>query len=101
MSPIKEDLINAIISTSQANLLGMKKNLDSSYSDAHNQEALDWIKNNAAAYRRHFGICLEPLSPHELGEILKQLTYTNKDLRNIFKKDEARFPPLKKQKTSH
>ncbi|MEC7640789.1 MAG: hypothetical protein VYC17_01405 [Nitrospinota bacterium] len=100
MSPIKEDLINAIISASQANLLGMKKDLENSYSDAHDQEALNWIKNNAAAYRSHFGTRLEPLSPYELGEILKQLTYSTKNLSDIIKDGEF-FPPLKEQKTSH
>ena len=100
MSPIKEDLINAIISTSQANFLGMKKGLDEAYSDTHEQEALNWIKSNAENYRRYFGNRLEPLSPHELGEILRQLTYSEKDLNNILK-DEAFFPPLKKQRTSH
>ena len=100
MSPIKEDLINAIISASQANLLGMKKDLDNSYSDAHDQGAIDWINSNAAAYRKYFISRLEPFSPHELGEILKQLTYSTEDLSNILK-DETFFPPLKKQKISH
>lgn len=99
MSPIKEDLIDAVIRVSQANLLGVGSG-ESSCSDAHDQDVMVWIKGNAATYRKHFETRLEAFSPHELGDFLKQLTYSTKDLGEILH-DGMFFPSLKKQNTSH
>ena len=72
MSQIKDDLICEIIRVSQTNLLGKKQ----SQSEGHNGEEgiLDWIKCNAANYRKSFMIHLDSFSATELGEILSKLT---------------------------
>ncbi|MFQ5671941.1 MAG: hypothetical protein ACE5G9_02525 [Nitrospinales bacterium] len=100
MSPIKEDLISAIISASQANLLGINKGAGKSYSDEHEQDVLDWIKANAATYRRHFGARLQLLPENELGIILKQVTYSTKDVGEILH-DGMFFPSVKRQRSHH
>jgi len=100
MSPIKEDMISAIIRASQANLLGINKGSGNSYSDAHEQDVLEWIKANAATYRRHFAARLQLLSDNELGVILKQVTYSTNDLGEILH-DGMFFPSIKNQRSHY
>jgi hypothetical protein len=82
MSRIKEDLICEIIRLSQTNLLD-KKCANMSY-DTQEQVAVDWVRKNAADYRVGFQSRLEVYSATRLGEILKDLTDTGKDLNDIF-----------------
>ena len=81
MSPIKADLICEIIRLSQTNLLDKKcANMSC---DTQEQVAVDWIRKNAADYRTDFQSRLEAYSATRLGEILKDLTDTGKDLNEI------------------
>lgn len=81
MSRIKEDLICEIIRLSQTNLLD-KKCVNMSC-DTKEQVAVDWIRKNAADYRDDYHSRLESYSASKLGEILKDLTDTGKDLNDI------------------
>jgi hypothetical protein len=82
MSRIKEDLICEIIRLSQTNLLDKKcANMSC---DTQEQVAVDWVRKNAADYRVGFKSKLEVYSATRLGEILKHLTDTGKDLNDIF-----------------
>ena len=82
MSVIKEDLICEIIRLSQTNLLDKKcANMSC---DTQEQVAVDWVRKNAADYRVGFQSKLEVFSATRLGEILKDLTDTGKDLNDIF-----------------
>ena len=82
MSRIKEDLICEIIRLSQTNLLDKKcANMSC---DTQEQVAVDWVRKNAADYRMDFQSKLEVYSATRLGEILKDLTDTGKDLNDIF-----------------
>ena len=81
MSRIKADLICEIIRLSQTNLLDKKcANMSC---DTQDQVAVDWIRKNAADYRVDFQSKLEVYSATRLGEILKDLTDTGKDLNEI------------------
>ena len=81
MTRIKEDLICEIIRLSQTNLLDKKcANMSC---DSQDQVAVDWIRKNAADYRVDFQSKLEVYSATRLGEILKDLTDTGKDLNEI------------------
>jgi hypothetical protein len=81
MSRIKADLICEIIRLSQTNLLDKKcANMSS---DTQEQVAVDWVRKNAADYRLDFQSRLEVYSATRLGEILKDLTGTGKDLNEI------------------
>ena len=81
MSRIKADLICEIIRLSQTNLLDKKcANMSC---DTQEQVAVDWIRKNAADYRVNFQLRLEEYSATRLGEILKYLTDTGKDLNDI------------------
>jgi hypothetical protein len=81
MSRIKDDLICEIIRVSQTNLLGRKQ---SGPEDSGGEDSvIDWIKNNAANYRKSFMVSLEEFSAKELGEILSKLTGTGKDLNQV------------------
>ena len=81
MSLIKADLICEIIRLSQTNLLDKKcANMSS---DTQEQVAVDWVRKNAADYRLDFQSRLEVYSATRLGEILKDLTDTGKDLNEI------------------
>ena len=81
MSRIKADLICEIIRLSQANLLDKKcANMSC---DTQEQVAVDWVRKNAADYRVNFQSKLEVYSATRLGEILKDLTGTGKDLNEI------------------
>ena len=81
MSRIKADLICEIIRLSQTNLLDKKcANMSC---DTQEQVAVDWVRKNAADYRVDFQLRLEVYSATRLGEILKDLTDTGKDLNDI------------------
>jgi hypothetical protein len=81
MSRIKADLICEIIRLSQTNLLDKKcANMSC---DTQEQVAVDWIRKNAADYRVDFQSRLDVYSASRLGEILKDLTDTGKDLNDI------------------
>ena len=81
MSRIKADLICEIIRLSQTNLLDKKcANMSC---DTQDQVAVDWVRKNAADYRVDFQSKLEVYSATRLGEILKDLTDTGKDLNEI------------------
>ena len=81
MSRIKADLICEIIRLSQTNLLDKKcANMSC---DTQEQVAVDWVRKNAADYRLDFQSRLEIYSATRLGEILKDLTGTGKDLNEI------------------
>ena len=81
MSLIKADLICEIIRLSQTNLLDKKcANMSC---DTQEQVAVDWVRKNAADYRVNFQSRLEVYSATRLGEILKDLTGTGKDLNEI------------------
>ena len=51
--------------------------------DTQEQVAVDWVRKNAADYRLDFQSRLEVYSATRLGEILKDLTGTGKDLNEI------------------
>ena len=81
MSMIKADLICEIIRLSQTNLLDKKcANMSCGTQE---QVAVDWVRKNAADYRVNFQSKLEVYSATRLGEILKDLTDTGKDLNEI------------------
>ena len=81
MSLIKADLICEIIRLSQTNLLDKKcANMSC---DTQEQVAVDWVRKNAADYRVDFQSRLELYSATRLGEILRDLTGTEKDLNEI------------------
>ena len=81
MSLIKADLICEIIRLSQTNLLDKKcANMSC---DTQEQVTVDWVRKNAADYRLDFQSRLEVYSATRLGEILKDLTGTGKDLNEI------------------
>jgi len=81
MSQIKDDLICEIIRVSQTNLLGRKQ---SEEGEADGEiGVLNWIKNNAADYRKSFMASLGEFSARELSDILGKLTGTGKDLNQV------------------
>ena len=87
MSLIKADLICEIIRLSQTNLLDKKcANMSC---DTQEQVAVDWVRKNAADYRVNFESRLEVYSATRLGEILKDLTGTGKDLNGILEGIES------------
>ena len=87
MSLIKADLICEIIRLSQTNLLDKKcANMSC---DTQEQVAVDWVRKNAADYRVDFESRLEVYSATRLGEILKDLTGTGKDLNGILEGIES------------
>ena len=81
MGPIKEGLISEIIRVSQTNLLGRYEG--HAGSDEHERGCVDWIRKNAANYRKHFHDRLEEFSAQDLGGILKELKESRKDLNDI------------------
>ncbi|MBT3921074.1 MAG: hypothetical protein HOF21_00705 [Nitrospina sp.] len=85
MSQIKEDLICEIIRLSQTNLLDRKcANMSC---ETQEQVAVDWIRKNAADYRVDFQTRLSTYSASRLGEILRDLTESGKDLNEILKEN--------------
>jgi hypothetical protein len=81
MSQIKDDLICEIIRVSQTNLLGRKQHGAGDHEEE--ESILDWIKCNAANYRKSFMIHLDAFSATELGEILSKMTRSGEDLSQI------------------
>lgn len=81
MSQIKDDLICEIIRVSQTNLLERKQSEEGG-SDGE-VGVLNWIKNNAADYRKSFVASLDVFSARELSNILGKLTGTGKDLNQV------------------
>ena len=87
MNRIKEDLICEIIRLSQTKLLDKKcANMSC---EAQEQVAVDWVRKNAADYRVDFHSRLDTYSASRLGEILKDLTETEKDLKDILEDIET------------
>jgi hypothetical protein len=85
MSQIKEDLICEIIRLSQTNLLDKK--CSNMSCETQEQVAVDWIRKNAADYRVDYHSRLDTFSASRLGEILKDLTETGKDLNEILEEN--------------
>lgn len=83
MSPLKADLICEIIRKSQCNLLEKKGFHKTNGNDNCEEQVLFWVRHNAREYREHFRCCLEALSTSELGDILKNVATTGKDLNEI------------------
>jgi hypothetical protein len=54
---------------------------------------VDWIRKNAADYRVDFHSRLDSYSASKLGEILKNLTNTGKDLNDILEEMESSSVP--------
>lgn len=88
MSQIKADLICEIIRLSQRNLLGRKASAQSSGLDEE-QAVVEWIKNNAAEYRKYFMTQLESFSSTELGDLFKTLAESGKDLDQVMQEVSA------------
>lgn len=87
MSRIKEDLICEIIRLSQTNLLDKKcANMSC---ETQEQVAVDWIRKNAADYRVDYHSRLDVFSASRLGEILRDITETGKDLDDILEETES------------
>ena len=85
MSQIKADLICEIIRLSQTNLLDKKcANMSC---ETQEQVAVDWIRKNAADFRVDFQTRLNTYSASRLGEILRDLTESGKDLNDILKEN--------------
>ena len=57
--------------------------------DTQEQVTVDWVRKNAADYRLDFQSRLEIYSATRLGEILKDLTGTGKDLNEILEGIES------------
>ena len=83
MSRVKDDLVCEVIRVSQTNLLSKKKAqcVEGSGDDA----VMDWIRMNAASYRKNFKECLDSYSASELGDILNVLSQSEKDLSEVLK----------------
>ena len=83
MSRIKADLICEIIRKSQTNYFEKQGWSDPSKPEISEQFVLDWVKNHAKQYREYYVAQLQMYSTTRLGEILKTLTETRKDLTDI------------------
>ena len=81
MNQVKEDLICEIIRLSQTNLLDKK--CANQNKEAREQIAVDWVRRNAAEYRSDFQSRLDVFPASKLGEILKTLSSSGKDLSDI------------------
>ncbi|MFQ5444796.1 MAG: hypothetical protein ACE5EK_09285 [Nitrospinales bacterium] len=87
MSQVKDDLICQIIRISQTNLLEKIGKANACPSDEFNQRVVDWIKNNAAEYRKCFKGKLGTCSTSELSHILRKVSQTTDDLDKILAND--------------
>lgn len=83
MNQVKDDLICQIIRISQTNLLEKIGRANPCPSEENNQRVMDWIKNNAANYRKHFKDELGAFSTSELSHILRKVSQTTDDLDKI------------------
>ncbi|MFQ5481866.1 MAG: hypothetical protein ACE5ER_03815 [Nitrospinaceae bacterium] len=86
MSQLKIDLICEIIRKSQCNFLEKRGFHCNNGSDPNEERLLNWVRHNAREYREHFRSCLEGYSTSDLGEILKTLANSEKDLNDILDK---------------
>ena len=86
MSQVKEDLICEIIRLSQTNLLDKK--CANQKGETKEQIAVDWIRKNAEGYRSDFQSRLDVFPASKLGEILKTLSSSGKDLSDILESFE-------------
>ena len=86
MSPVKEDLICEIIRLSQTNLLDKK--CANQNGETKEQIAVEWIRQNAADYRTDYQSRLDVYTASKLGEILKTLSSSGKDLSDILESIE-------------
>ncbi len=83
MSALKSDLICEIIRKSQTNLLKKKSGGNGVNGDCNEQLILQWIKNNAKSYRDYYCDQLSHCSTAELGDLLKELQDSMKDLNDL------------------
>ena len=83
MHQVKSDLICEIIRNSQTNLLEKKKFATKGGSEDYEQCVTDWVCKNARHYREHYCDVLAAYSCEELSKILKELTYSQKDLEEM------------------
>jgi len=89
MNQVKSDLICEIIRNSQSNLLEKKKLNYDINSDDYEKNVTEWVRNNARYYREHFASVLDSFSCGKLGEILKEISGTQKDLEEILGSKEV------------
>ena len=81
MNQVKEDLICEIIRLSQTNLLDKK--CSNKNGETREQIVVEWIRKNAADYRSDYQSRLDVFTASKLGEILKTLSNSEKDLSEI------------------
>ncbi len=81
MNQVKEDLICEIIRLSQTNLLDKK--CSNQNGETKERIVVDWIRKNAADYRSDYQSRLDVFTASKLGEILKTLSSSEKDLSEI------------------
>lgn len=89
MNQVKSDLICEIIRNSQSNLLDKKKLNYDIDSDDYEKNVTEWVRDNARYYREHFASVLDSFSCGKLGEILKEILDTKKDLEEILESTEV------------
>ena len=87
MSQVKEDLICEIIRLSQTNLVDKK--CANQNRETQEQIAVEWIRKNAADYRSDYQSRLDVFTTSKLGEILKTLSNSEKDLSEILEVIES------------
>ena len=86
MNQVKEDLICEIIRLSQTNLLDKK--CANQNGETKEQIAVEWVRKNAADYRTDFKSRLDVYTASKLGEILRTLSNSGKDLNDILESIE-------------
>jgi len=87
MNLVKEDLICEIIRLSQTNLLDKK--CANKNGEIKEQVVVEWIRKNAADYRTDYQSRLNVFTASKLGEILKTLSNSEKDLSEILEVTES------------
>ena len=87
MNLVKEDLICEIIRLSQTNLLDKK--CANKNEEIKEQVVVEWIRKNAADYRTDYQSRLNVFTASKLGEILKTLSNSEKDLSEILEVTES------------
>ena len=89
MTQIKSDLICEIIRRSQTHFLEKKDWGSPTLSEACEKSLVAWVKDNAQKYREYYKKELGHYSAAELGDILKVLDESGKDLNEILNKCPA------------
>ncbi len=89
MTQIESDLICEIIRKSQTNFLEKKDWGSPTLSEACEKSLVAWVNNNAQKYREYYKKELGKHSAAELGDILKVLDESGKDLNEILNKCPA------------